>query len=71
MAQSTGSDIGGFICVPQGVGRYRLVMCEPGPSEDPATIERIYRFFSKHILAHPGGWWASDLLPAMPLEKLA
>ena len=71
MAQSTGSDIGGFICVPRGAGRYRLVMCEPGPSEDPATIERIYQFFSKHILAHPGGWWASDLLPAMPLEKRA
>lgn len=71
MAQRTGSDIGGFICVPNGPGRYRLVMCEPGPSQDPATIERIYRFFSHHILAHPGGWWASDLLPAMPLKEKA
>lgn len=71
MAQRTGSDIGGFICAPNGPGRYRLVMCEPGPAQDPATIERIYQFFSQHILAHPGGWWASDLLPAMPLKEKA
>lgn len=71
MAQHTGSDIGGFVCVPQGAGRYQLVMCEPGPAQDPATIERIYHFFSQHIVADPGGWWASDLLPAMPLQERA
>lgn len=68
MAQRTGSDIGGFVCVPDGTGHYRLVMCEPGPSQDPATIARIYHFFSAQIAAHPGGWWASDLLPAMPVQ---
>lgn len=71
MAQRTGSDIGGFICVPNGPGRYRLVMCEPGSSQDSATIERIYQFFSQHIFSNPGGWWASDLLPAMPLKEKA
>lgn len=68
MAQHTGSDIGGFVCVPTGAGGYQLLLCEPGPADDPSTVERVYAFFSAHILQNPGGWWASDLLPAMPIK---
>lgn len=66
LAQRTDSDIGGFICVPVRKGHYRMMFCPPGPADDPQTIERIYDFFTQHIMANPGGWWASDLLPAMP-----
>ncbi|MEG2631818.1 MAG: hypothetical protein RSB42_13170, partial [Comamonas sp.] len=66
LAQRTDSDIGGFICVPVRKGHYRMVFCPPGPAHDPRTIERIYDFFTQQIMANPGGWWASDLLPAMP-----
>ena len=69
LAQRTGSDIGGFICTPAGSGRYELRLCQPGPSNDPATIDRIYEFMSDEILANPGGWWAADLLPFMPLTE--
>lgn len=68
MAQRTGSDIGGFVCFPTGTGRYFMDWCEPGPADDPATVARVYDFFSMHILRNPGGWWASDLLPAMPIK---
>lgn len=69
MAQKTGSDLGGFVCLPDGKGSYRWLLCEPGPADDPATVERIYTFFSEHIKTNPGGWWASDLLPAMPMKR--
>lgn len=65
MAERYGCDIGGFICRNTGIGQYRLEVCEPGPATDPETINRIYAFFSQAISADPGGWWASDLLPAM------
>ena len=68
MAQRTGSNIGGFVCLPTGTGRYYMDWCEPGPADDPATVARVYDFFSAHILRNPGGWWASDLLPAMPMK---
>lgn len=67
LAQHTHSDLGGFVCVPRGAGRYELTLCEPGPADDPATLKRVYGFLSAAITANPGGWWAADLLPAMPL----
>ncbi|MET1114291.1 MAG: hypothetical protein ABWY08_04945 [Comamonas sp.] len=66
LAQRTDSDIGGFICVPVRKGHYKLVFFPPAPAQDPDTIQRIYDFFTEHIMSNPGGWWASDLLPAMP-----
>jgi lauroyl/myristoyl acyltransferase len=69
LAQRTGSDLGGFICAPTANGRYELTLCEPGPSNDPATIDRVYSFMSAAIMANPGGWWAADLLPFMPLTE--
>jgi lauroyl/myristoyl acyltransferase len=67
MAQSTGSDVGGFICRHLGGSGYRLELGPIGPAADPAAIAAVYGFFSQAILAHPGGWWAADLLPNMPL----
>lgn len=66
LAQRTGSDLGGFVCRYLGPGRYVLEMCPIGRADDPATIDRIYRFFSEQILAQPGLWWAADMLPNMP-----
>ncbi|MGE4239890.1 methyltransferase domain-containing protein [Ramlibacter sp.] len=66
MAQSTGSDLGGYVCRHLGGDRYRLEIGPVGPARTPSTVESVYRFFSDAILRDPGGWWASDLLPAMP-----
>lgn len=66
LAQRTDSDIGGFVCVPVRKGHYKLCFFPPAPAHDPETIQRIYDFFTEHIMANPGGWWSSDLLPAMP-----
>lgn len=68
LAQRTGSDVGGFVCVPKGPGRYELRLCVPGPVDDPSTVERVFNFLSTEILGNPGGWWAADLLPFMPLD---
>jgi lauroyl/myristoyl acyltransferase len=70
MAQSTGSDLGGYLCRYLGPGRYELVMCPIGPADDPQTVARLYRFFSDSIQARPGLWWAADLLPQMPQASL-
>lgn len=66
LAKYTHSDIGGFVCVPTAQGEYQLVLCPPGPADDPETMKRIYSFLSEHILSNPGGWWSSDLFPFMP-----
>ena len=66
MAQRTDSDLGGYLCCHLGQGRYELKVCPIGPANDPETVARVYQFFSEHILAQPGLWWASDLLPSMP-----
>lgn len=71
MAQATGSDFGGFVCRHLAGKRYRLELGPIGPAADPGTPDEVYRFLSQAILANPGGWWASDLLPAMPLVPAA
>lgn len=68
IAQRTGSDMGAYFCVPVRKGHYKLVVFPPAPAEDPQTIERIYDFFTEHIMKHPGGWLASDLLHALPQD---
>lgn len=66
MAQRSNSDLGGFVCRFLGPGRYELEMCPIGSANDSQTVERVYRFFSEKIQAHPGLWWAADLLPNIP-----
>lgn len=69
IAQRTHSDIGGFVCTAVRKGHYKLTLIPPMPANSPDAIQRIYDFFTQHIMKNPGGWWASDLLPAMPLES--
>ena len=69
IAQRTHSDIGGFVGEPVRKGHYKLTLTPPVPANSPDAIQRIYDFFTQHIMKNPGGWWASDLLPAMPLES--
>jgi SAM-dependent methyltransferase len=66
MAQHTDSDLGGFVCRHRGGGHYELALSVIGPARDPSTVAQVYDFFSHAILADPGRWWASDLLPDMP-----
>mgnify|MGYP001604566091 CR=1 FL=1 len=71
IAQRTDSDIGAYFCVPIRKGHYKLIFFPPAPARDPDTIQRIYDFFTEHIMNHPGGWLASDLLHAMPKDAEA
>ena len=66
LAQKADCDIGGYVCRMERPGHYVMEWCEPGPANDPATIQRVYALFTQAILSTPGRWWASDLLPAMP-----
>lgn len=69
MAKKMQCDIGGFVCLPTSAGRYVLRLCTSGSANESSNIELIYDFFSSEILNNPGGWWASDLLPAMPIQE--
>lgn len=69
LARRTGSDLGSFICHHEGQGRYRIEMGPLGPAKDENLPARIYRFFGEAILKEPGKWWATDLLPAMPVAQ--
>ena len=66
LAQKADCDIGGYVCRMERPGHYVMEWCEPGPANDPATIQRVYALFTQAILSTPGRWWASDLLPAIP-----
>jgi len=69
MAQRTGSDLGCYVCRHLGGARYQLEMGPMGAAQDPATVQRVYQFFSAAIAANPGGWWAADLLPSMTVTN--
>lgn len=69
IAQRTHSDIGGFVCIPLRKGHYKLILTPTAPASSPEAIQHIYDFFTRHMMQNPGGWWASDLLPAMPVEN--
>ena len=71
MARATGSDVGAFVCRHLGGKRYRIEMSAIGAANDERTIADAYRFLGRAIEADPGGWWASDLVTAMPLVKPA
>ena len=66
IAEKTGSDIGAFVCTRSGPRRYTVALSPIGPAGDRATVDAAYGFLSAAILRDPGGWWAADLLPAMP-----
>jgi lauroyl/myristoyl acyltransferase len=67
LAQRTGSDVGCYVCRHLGGTRYQLELGGIAPADDPAAMARAYQFFSVAIAADPGGWWAADLLPSMPV----
>jgi hypothetical protein len=67
MAQRTESDLGGYVCRHVGGTHYQLELGPLGAATEPASVSAVYRFFSEVILRDPGGWWAADLLPSMPL----
>jgi hypothetical protein len=71
LAQRTGSDLGCYVCRHIGGTRYELELGGIASAEDPAAVDRAYRFFSAAIVADPGGWWAADLLPSMPVVNEA
>ncbi len=67
MAKRTGSLIGGFVCIHEGVGRYRVVTWQPreiDPRSPEKTLVPIYRFLEEWIRRAPDRWVAADLLPA-------
>lgn len=67
IAQKAGCDLGGYVCRMERPGEYVMEWCAPGPADDPETVRRVYALFTQAIYQSPGRWWASDLLPAMPV----
>jgi lauroyl/myristoyl acyltransferase/SAM-dependent methyltransferase len=66
LAQTVDCDLGGYICRMEKPGEYVMEWCDPGPANDPRTVQRVYDLFTAAIEKTPGRWWAADLLPAMP-----
>jgi lauroyl/myristoyl acyltransferase len=67
MAKKTNSLLGGFICLHEGVGRYRVVCLPPrelDPDSPVETLRPVYAFLEDWIRRMPERWVSSDLLPA-------
>lgn len=67
MAQKRGCPMAAFVCLRLGAGRYKVVFspvydCSPDFGH-AANADRLFAFFSEHIRANPGAWWAADQLP--------
>ena len=67
MAIKTNSLLGGFICLHEGVGRYRVVCLPPSlpnPVSPIEALQPIYVFLEDWIRKMPERWVSADLLPA-------
>jgi lauroyl/myristoyl acyltransferase len=65
LARKTGCDLGAFVCRYQKPGRYLVKGGPIMPASDPQALDTIYCFLSDEIMADPGRWCATDLLPLM------
>lgn len=67
MALKTNSLVGAFMCVHEGIGKYRVI-CLPPVEIDPVsplnTLKPVYEFMEAQIRRMPERWVAADLLPA-------
>jgi lauroyl/myristoyl acyltransferase len=65
LARETNSIISGFVCLHQGVGRYKVIFCDPVEAdEDPeCSLRPIYAFLENWIRKCPDRWVSADLLP--------
>jgi lauroyl/myristoyl acyltransferase len=67
MAKKTNSLVGGFLCLHEGVGRYRVICLPPKPVHPDSPLETllpVYAFLEEWIRKMPERWVSSDLLPA-------
>lgn len=67
MALKTKSLLGAFMCIHEGIGKYRVI-CLPPVEIDPIsplnTLKPVYEFMEAQIRRMPDRWLAADLLPA-------
>jgi lauroyl/myristoyl acyltransferase len=64
MARRTGALVGGYVCLRQGPGVFRVRLHPPAPvSDDPEqSLTGVYDFLDEWIRKHPERWNAADLL---------
>lgn len=64
MARRTGALVGGYVCLDQGAGAFRVVTLPPAPvTADPEqSLSRVYAFLDDWIARRPACWTAADLL---------
>lgn len=66
MARQTQSLVGGYVCLCDGVGQYRMIILPPAeidPESPEKTLRPVYEFLEEWIRRYPERWIASDLLP--------
>jgi lauroyl/myristoyl acyltransferase len=66
MAKKTNSLITSFVCVHEGIGRYRVIMMplrEIDPDSPERTLVPLYEFMENCIRQYPERWISADLLP--------
>ena len=66
MAQSTGSDIGAYVCRHLERNNYALELGPVGTADESAAIDAVYAFLGAAIQSNPGRWWGADLLVNLP-----
>lgn len=65
LAKKTSSLIGGFVCVHEGTGRYRVICLPPmeiDPNDPRASLVPVYEFLESWIKKMPERWVTADLL---------
>lgn len=69
MAKKTNSLLGGYVCVNQGIGRYRVIglpPCEIDPQNPERSLRPAYDFLQTWIQKMPQRWISADLLSGLP-----
>lgn len=70
LARKTNSLIGGYICVYEEVGKYKVVILPPeeiDPADPEKSLRPVYEFLEHWIRKMPQRWVSADLLPGFPL----
>ncbi len=65
LAIKTNSLMAAYLCLHQGVGKYKVICTSPkmiDPAHPERTLEPIYQFIETHIRQFPDRWLAADLL---------
>lgn len=71
LARKTDSFIGGYVCINEGIGQYRVICLPPrrAGNSPESSLYPVYSFLMQWIRKTPERWVAADLLSDFPEYK--